>query len=235
MILTENYKNLCPFFDIGLIQSKDNAASEVIVYNESAHTTIKRIVSNGIILNPVGSNLTNTLSNSVLNIGASGLSGSGAFGFCPFEQNPNILVNGRSYAIIFDITGTTTNSADLIGFADTLNNLVVNGVYPQNAIYKNINSNLSNLNCYYIFTCDDTLISSKQNFMVGWSDLSDKTINLKLTTLQLYDITEYASDGISNFELWMLQLLKTYSYLETNQNKYNNNGIIEIPSNFVES
>lgn len=238
MALLENYNNLCPFYDIGLIKSQDSVDSHIVF--RDADEVIKGSINNGIIINSeFNGNLTNNLSNSVLNLQAFNTTDKGVFCFAPLNQG-SVLLNNNTYAIIFDMKGNCSNNSDLIGFTDSLANINTT-IYPANSIYKNINLS-DNLNCYFIFTCNNDIINIYKYFMVGWSDLTDKQINLQLTTLQVYNITQYLEDNsLDDFELWMIKHLKTHSFLEKSVNEinnstteYNNNGVIKIPYNFNE-
>lgn len=202
----ESDNNLCPFFDIGIITEQDTEDSRVTIYTDDTHTIIRRIKENGLILNSANSNLVNSFLDKKIHITASGATGAGYFSFNPFLQADDLLINGGTYAIVFDIEGNPSTDSNIIGFIDTD---TVATLYNPSISYSHILSTGSNLNRYYIFTADSTIINTNNCFIFGWSDLTGKTIDIYLTTLQLYRI-----DGISS-DIEILSRLKGTTLCET--------------------
>lgn len=229
----ESDNNITPFVDIGIKTGQDSVASRITLYTDETHTTLRRIVENGLILNSSNSHLTNSFENRKVKITASGQTGAGYFTFNPFKQRPTILENGKRYAIIFDIEGNPSINADRIGFisSDTLGTL-----YDPSTASKNVAASGSNLNCYYIFTADSTIINTKNEFIFGWSNLTGANINIYLLSIQLYCI-----DGLTE-DINILSKLKGTSLCETKivepaevlPLKFEENGVITA-AEFIEA
>lgn len=214
--LIESDNNLVPFVDIGINTAQSSGDSNLIIYTNEAHTTIRATFNNSIILNSTNSKLSNTFSNGKINITASGQTGAGyfaikynGFGFPIFEL-------GKKYAIIFDIEGNPPLVNNLIGF---ISNDDSGTIYNPSTNYSNLSITSSNLNLYYIFTADSTIINNKDSFIFGWTNLSNIIINLYLTSFQIYCI-----DGLTE-DISILRQLKGTAFCEK---KINNNDTLSI-------
>lgn len=214
--LIESDNNLIPFFDIGISTAQSSVDSELIIYTDATHTTIRRTLNNGLVLNSTNSKLSNSFSNGKVHLTASGQTGAGYFtvkydtlGFPIFEL-------GKKYAIIFDIEGNPPSGNNLIGFISADNN---GTIYNPSTNYSVLSPTLSNLNQYYIFTADNTIINNKDSFIFGWTNLTGLTIDLYLTSLQIYCI-----DGLTE-DITILKQLKGTSFCNK---KINNNDVLSI-------
>lgn len=231
--LIESDNNLTPFFNIGIKTGQDDEDTRITIYTDETQQTIRRILDNGLKLNSPNSNLVNSFYNKTVRITASGKTGAGYFIFSPFQQRATIMEVGKKYAIIFDVEGNPSVSADLIGF---IANDTIAGIYNPATVYKNIAANGSNLNCYYIFTADSTIINSKKQFVFGWSNLTGLNIDIKLLSMQLYCIDNLTTDVsiLSNLKGTTFCEVKIGSPVVSLPTKFEENGII-TDSEFIES
>lgn len=214
--LIESDNNLIPFFDIGISTAQSSVDSELIIYTDETHTTVRRTLNNGLILNSPNSKLSNSFSNGKINITASGQTGAGYFTFRYDTLGFPILELGKKYAIVFDIEGNPPIPNNLIGF---ISNDDKTTIYNPSTTYINLATTGSNLNLYYIFTADSTIINDKNSFIFGWSNLTGLTINLYLTSLQMYCI-----DGLTE-DITILRQLKGTALCNK---KINSNDVLSI-------
>ena len=202
----ESDNNLIPFFDIGIGAGQSSIDTELTIYKDAEHTEVRRIVNNGLILNSTNSHLINSFLNGRVNITASGQTGAGYFTFkYDHLTTPTPFILGKKYAIIFDIEGNPSIDSNIIGF---INNDDIGTLYNPSTSYATVVASGSNLNLYYIFTADAIIINNKNSFVFGWSDLTGTTININLTTLQIYNI-----DGLTE-DINILKKLKGTSFCE---------------------
>lgn len=214
--LIESDNNLIPFFDIGISTAQSSVDSELIIYTDETHTTIRRTLNNGLILNSPNSKLSNSFSNGKINITASGKTGAGYFAFKYSTLGFPILEVGKKYAIVFDIEGNPSVANNLIGFISNDNS---GTIYNPSTNYSNLSTSSSNLNLYYIFTADSTIVNNRDSFIFGWSNLTGLTINLYLTSLQIYCI-----DGLTE-DVSILRQLKGTALCNK---KINSNDVLSI-------
>lgn len=231
--LIESDNNLTPFFDIGIKTGQDSVVSRVTLYTDETETVVRRIIENGLILNSPNSKLVNSFYNKTIRLTSSGVTGAGYFTFNPFKQRTTILENGKKYAFVFDIVGNPSINANIIGF---IANDTIATLYNPSTTYKNITASGSNLNCYYVFIADNTIINTNNEFVFGWSSLSGATIDLQLLSIQLYCI-----DNLTN-DTTILSQLKGTTFCEVKigdppialTDGYEENGVITA-SEFIES
>lgn len=229
----ESDNNLTPFADVGINTAQDSTASRISLYTDETHLTLRSVIENGLILNTTNSKLVNSFENKKIKITSLGVTGAGYFTFNPFKQSPSILETGKKYAIIFDIEGNPSIASNRIGF---INGDDIATLYNPSTSYKAIATTGSNLNCYYIFTADSTIISTKNNFIFGWSSLVGASINIYLTSIQLYCIDNLTEDIniLSKLKGTFLCETKIITPAEQRDLKFEENGVIMAPI-FVDS
>jgi hypothetical protein len=224
--INENINNLVPNIDVGIVEEEDDTASKITI-PVSGYGDIS--ISNGIFLNPIGSNLTNSFSNKKIKIFNNIGSGIGGIEFKISDK----IIPGKRYAIVYDVFGTCASAPNLYGFSDNLTNLITE--YPNNSINNPIQSGTTNNNNrYFIFTATEEIVSLKKSFFIKWNDISSTNIELFISTFQLYEIDSYIGESLDNFEIDFIKELKGTSIVEKNSTlEMNLNGVI-ICDTFIE-
>lgn len=135
------------------------------------------------------------------------------------------LVAGRTYAIVFDATGVVSAAPDIYGFFPNLSS-ASGSQYPN----SQISTSGDNTNKYFIFEATTGIINTNHYFIIGWSSLSGKTINLRIDTIQLYDITDRAFDidVIRQLQGTVYAEIEIYSHTLDSGVSYGKNGAVIV-------
>lgn len=222
-----------------VIESDDNLVSYVdstiqIGLNNSESTTSSVVGGNtysfGNGIEPSNGAGTNKLVVSVVpgyvGLSANSITGKGGFVWDISKvNNGKTLVAGRTYAIVFDASGTVTAVPDIYGFFSSLSG--ASGIQYTNS---QISTSGDNANRYFIFEATTDIINTNYLFIIGWSSLSGKTINLRINTIQLYDITDRVFDInlIRQLQGTVYSEIEIYSHTLDNGVSYGKNGAVVV-------